>query len=81
MDMTDKPFDYLVAIAKLQKDKKADRHQVKAPDSFPARTYDAVDYLAASKAWELEQAEKHINHLRTTKRNTHHDPELQTNHH
>ena len=76
--MKDAPFDYLAAIEKLQKEKKADRHQVKAPDSLPARTYDAVDYLAASKAWELEQADKHINHIRTKKRNPRHDPELQT---
>ena len=57
--MKDAPFDYLAAIEKLQKEKKADRHQVKAPGFFPDRTYDAVDYLAVSKAWEQEQADKH----------------------
>lgn len=73
--MKDTPFDYLAAIEKLQKEKRADRHQIKAPDSFPDRTYDAVDYLAVSKAWEQEQAEKHVNHLRTKKKNPGHDPE------
>ena len=73
--MKDAPFDYLAAIEALQKDKKADRNQIKAPVFFPDRTYDSVDYLAASKAWEQKQAEKHVNHLRTKKKNPGHDPE------
>lgn len=51
-----KPVDYLAAIEQLRQEEKTEEHQIHAPDFIPARSDEPVDYLAASKAWEKEQA-------------------------
>ena len=68
------PVDYLAAIDQLRKKEQIQQSQIHDPDYIPPQTDEPVDYLAASKAWEKEQAGKYKIHLQTGKRNPSHDP-------
>lgn len=75
MNTTDTPFDYLAAIEKLRKDNKSNKTQIMDPDYIPPQNNEPVDYLAALKAWDIEQADKYKLHLHIKKENPSHDPE------
>ena len=59
MNNTDAPYNYLATIEHFRQEELSDRNQIHAPEFIPSNSKEPVDYLAASKAWELAQAGKY----------------------
>ena len=59
----DKPFDYIAAINQLRQEEQSGKTQIHAPDYIPVLSGEPVDYLAATRAWDQQQAGKYAINL------------------
>ena len=68
------PVNYLSAIEALRQEEQSQQNQIHDPDYIPPQADEPVDYMAASRAWDKEQAGKYKIHLQTGKKNPIYDP-------
>ena len=59
MKKSNEPIDYLAAMEQMRPEEQSGRNQIHSPDYIPPADT-AVDYIAASKAWDKALRDRDI---------------------